>query len=69
MGYGVSDRGYEALPVDKLETLLAHIEELIDFHSSSLERGGAAEETSDSLRTLREVREELLAVIHATSDD
>lgn len=52
----------------RLETLLEHIEELIELHMSSQERG-ASPEAAETLRTLCEVRDELRAAIESPSDD
>ena len=49
-------------PMARLETLLEHIEELIELHMSNPERG-ASPEGADTLRTLCEVRDELRAAI------
>ena len=52
----------------RLETLLEHIEELIELHMSGQERG-ASPEVADTLKTLCEVRDELRAAIASPPED
>ena len=59
---------FEGLSVNKLQTLLEHIEELIEVHMAS-EARAASSEVAETLRTLREVRAELIAAIEALSGD
>lgn len=54
--------------MNKLQTLLEHIEELIEVHMAS-EARAASSEVAETLRTLREVRAELIAAIEALSGD